>query len=371
MNEGRLKSLDVLRGFDMFFIMGGWQLVIALCVFLGFGENCFLADQMKHVDWHGFHFCDFIYPLFIFIAGVSFPFSCAKQLECGRTKAQIRLKILRRAVTLFLLGMLVDGFLIDATVHYGSVLGRIGIAWGIAAFLFTVLSWRKRALLCVLSLVGYWMLLRFVGAPDHPEAALYSPLGNISGWLDRLVFPSAHFAEEGPYYNQGPLATLTVVPVTAMLGVFAGEILKTGKPTPERKALVLFAGGTALVALGCLVAYGCGPLSFPLNKKLWTSSYVLVAGGCSAALLALFYHLIDVRGWWRRTLFFTVIGMNSITIYVAQRLVDFRFTARFFLNGLAGALPTSAGEVILDIGYIAVCWLFLYFLHRKGVFLKV
>ena len=230
---------------------------------------------------------------------------------------------------------------------------------------------RTRILVAVVILVWYWAFSLCIGAPDHPEAALYSPLGNISGWLDRLVFPSAHFAEEGPYYNQGPLATLTVVPVTAMLGVFAGEILKSGRLSPERKALVLFAGGTALVALGCLVAYGCGPLSFPLNKKLWTSSYVLVAGGCSAALLALFYYLIDVRGWWRRTLFFTVIGMNSITIYVAQRLVDFRFTARFFLNGLAGALPASAGEVLLDVGYVAVCWLFLYFLHRKGVFLKV
>ena len=371
MSAGRLKSLDVLRGFDMFFIMGGWQLVIALCVLFGFGDDCFLADQMKHVDWHGFHFCDFIYPLFIFTAGASFPFSFAKQVERGSSSLRIRLRILKRTLTLVLLGFLVDGFFKDGSIHYGSVLGRIGIAWGLAALAYTALSWRTRAAGCAVLLIAYWLLLRFIGAPDHLEAPLYSPLGNIAGWLDRMCFPPGHFAAEGPYYNQGMLGTLMTASVTAMFGIFSGELLKWKSLAPDRKALALFVGGAILVALGCFLAFGCGSLSLPINKKLWTSSYVLVSGGLSAALLALFYYLIDVKGWWSHTTFFTVIGMNSITIYVAQRLVDFGFTARFFLGGLASMMSPAAGEALTWTGHITVCWIFLYFLYRKNIFLKV
>ena len=367
----RLMSLDVLRGFDMFFIMGGWQLVISLCVLLGFGDSCWLAEQMKHVDWHGFHFCDLIFPLFVFISGVTYPYSFAKGAAAGATVSGARLRILRRSLVLVALGFAVDGFFADGSLHFGSVLGRIGISWGIAAFAYTALGLRMRVVCCAAALLGYWAFMRFVGAPDHPEAGVFTPLGNVSGWLDRLVFPSAHFAAEGPYYNQGFLGTLTTVPVTAMLGVFAGELLRCGRLSPERKSLALLVAGVALAALGCIVAFGCGPLSFPVNKKLWSPSFVLVAGGCSSALLAVFHYLVDVKSWWRHTLFFVVIGMNPIAIYVAQRFVDFRFTARFFLGGLSSALPQAAGAALLDLGYVAVCWLLLFALYARRVFIKV
>lgn len=370
-SRGRIESLDVLRGFDMFFIMGGWQFVISLCVLFGFGDSCALAEQMKHVDWNGFHFCDFIFPLFIFISGVTFPFSFSRQSEKVASLCRIRLKILRRSVILVLLGFAVSGFFTRGTLHFGSVLGRIGVSWGLAALMYTFLSWRKRAIVSAALLLAYWLLLRFVGAPDHPEAGVFSPLGNVSGWIDRTFFPPHYFAEEGPYYNQGILATFVSAPVTAMLGIFAGEILALRDAAPQRKALILSVLGCILLSIGLFAAFGCGPLSMPVNKKLWTTSYVLVSGGCSFLILSLFYYLIDIKGFCRLKTFFTVIGVNSIAIYVVQRFVDIRYTARFFFGGVASLLPQAAGSAVLDAGYIILCWLVLFLLYKKKIFFKV
>ena len=367
----RLKSLDVLRGFDMFFIMGGWQFVISACVALGFGDSCFLATQMKHVDWNGFHFCDFIFPLFLFIAGVTFPYSFAKQISSGLSLFRVRLRILRRALVLILLGFGISGFFASGGLHFGSILFRIGVAWAFAALLYTFFLWRKRVLVSAQLLLIYSLLLMFVGAPDYPDAGVYSPLGNISGWVDRMVFPPFCFAQEGPYYNQGFLGTIIAAPVTAMLGIFAGEMLRAENVSPSCKARNLFLIGLSILSIGLLAAFCLGDYSIPINKKLWTSSYVLVSGGCSFLILSIFYYLIDVKYWWKHYLFFTVIGVNSITIYVAQRFIDFRYTATFFSKGLVASVSESFGLVIADASYIAVCWIFLFLLYKMRVFIKV
>ena len=169
----------------------------------------------------------------------------------------------------------------------------------------------------------------------------------------------------GSFDPEGLLSTVPAV-VTAMLGMFTGEFVRRGDIRGGRKTLWMAAAAAALLAAGLAFS---GVL--PVNKKLWSSTFVCVVGAYSLGMFALFYYLIDVRGWRRWTLFFRVVGLNSITIYLAQRIVGFGRISDFFLGGIASKCPEAVAAVISSAGYVAVCWLFLYFLYRKNVFLKV
>jgi predicted acyltransferase len=166
---------------------------------------------------------------------------------------------------------------------------------------------------------------------------------------------------------EGLLSTLPAV-VTAMLGNFAGEWVRQPEKriSGGRKAAYMAAAG---VVMG-IVAWAWN-MVLPVNKMLWSSSFVLAVGSYSLLMFALFYYLIDVRGWRKWTLFFRVIGLNSITIYLAQKIIDFKRVANFFLGGVADMCPEDWSKVILTGGYVLACWLFLYFLYKKDTFLKV
>lgn len=366
--SGRLVSLDALRGFDMLFIMGLAPLVVSVCSLFPGGESCWLAGTMDHAQWHGFNHHDTIFPLFLFIAGISFPFSYAKQQANGASRGRIYLKIFRRAIALVLLGLVYNGlFNLDfKDLRVASVLGRIGVAWMVAALLFINLRTRTRAVIAALILVGYWLLLWLVPAPDAPAGAdPFSFEYNLAGYVDRLLLPGAVYY--GTFDPEGILSTLPAV-VTAMLGMFTGEFVRLPESSVSgrRKALYMFLAAVAFLAVGLL-----WNTVFPVNKKLWTSSFVCVVASYSLGLFSLFYYLADVRKWRGWTLFFRVVGLNSITIYLAQVIVDFGGISDFFLGGLAGLCSPQWGAVINGAGYMAVCWLFLYFLYKHKVFLKV
>lgn len=367
----RLASLDVARGIDMLWIMGLSSLVVSLCGALGHGPETAIARQMDHPAWHGFHFIDLIFPTFIFIAGISFPFSLAKQRERGLATSATVWRILRRALVLTLLGFVYNGALKDglANVVWGSVLARIGLAWGAAALLTVFCGVRTRAAVAVAILVGHWAACVFLSAPDYPGASPLSMAGCFAGWLDRTLLPG-RLTVPGVISNQGILSTFPAV-VTALLGVFTGEYVRNAPSSGERKSAAMAAAAAGLLAAGLLVARGLGPWSVPLNKILWSTSFTLIAAACSLALFAACYFLVDVKGWWRRTLFFRVIGLNALTIYLVQRVVGFR-AASAFLFGWAGSLaPTGWSDVVVNVGYVAICWAFLYFLHRHKIYLKV
>ncbi len=365
--DTRLESLDTLRGFDMFFIMGGDMLFVALATLLPCGLTEFFAEQMHHVAWDGFAVKDMIFPLFLYIAGISFPFSVAKSRWQGTSERLIYLKIARRALLLVILGMVYNGLLeLDfENLRCASVLARIGIAWAIAAVLFLNFGTGTRAAIAAAILIGYWLLLWLVPAPDAQGAGPFTFEGNLAGYVDRLFLPGQLVF--GSFDPEGLLSTLPAV-VTAMLGMFTGEIVTSDSDSLSgaRKAAIIAAAGILLVIIGKV-----WDLQFPINKKLWTSSYVCFVGGLSAALFALFYYIIDVRQIRRWTLFFKVIGMNSITVYMFQRAVNVNFTADFLGGGLAGLLPAEFSKFVHAVFYIAVCWGLLYFLYRKKVFLKV
>jgi predicted acyltransferase len=363
----RLLSLDALRGFDMFFIMGFAWVLIALGEAL---PNCgvvqWLATQMQHVEWDGLAHHDTIFPLFLFIAGISFPFSLAKQREEGLSTGRICLRIVKRALVLFLLGLCYNGlFNLDfATLRLPSVLGRIGVAWMFAAFMSVFLGWRTRAILSAIILVGYSLLLT-LPAPDIASGVeVWSREGNIAGYIDRMLIPN-HIYWRGVMDPEGVLSTLPAI-VTAMLGIFTGEWVQQKGISGGRKSVTMAV--VALIMLICGLVWG----EFqPINKTLWTSAFVLCVGGYSLGMFALFYYIIDVRGCSRWAGFFRIIGVNSITIYLAGQIIDFTHISRFFLGGFADLLPAEWGAVVISVGYLAASWLLLYILDRCKIYLKV
>ena len=380
-NSKRLLSLDALRGFDMLFIMGLSVVITSLCNAFGLGDGCWLARQMRHVAWHGFAHHDTIFPLFLFIAGVAFPFSYVKMREKGRATARISAKLIYRGLMLVLLGMIYNGLLNKGfgEVRWASVLGRIGLSWMFAAFLYVVFSCRTRIAIAVGLLFGYWAIMRFIPVPGAPAGAdPWSPEWNLAAYVDRMLLPNP-LGKTGAD-PEGILSTIPAI-ATAMLGMFAGEFVggHAGTRDPadvgragaspihgHGKAIAMFAAAVVMLAVGLVWSNW-----MPINKKLWTSTFVLVAGAYSLALFAAFYWIVDVKMWRGWTFPLRVVGMNAITIYLLQRIVDFDAISRFFLGGVAGLLPQLFGAALISLGHLAFCWLALWFLYRKNVFLKV
>ncbi|MBR2607365.1 MAG: DUF5009 domain-containing protein [Bacteroidaceae bacterium] len=369
MKNKRLMSLDTLRGFDMFFIMGLSGLVVSVCKLFPGGVSDEIINQMGHVDWDGLAHHDTIFPLFLFLAGVSFPYSYANQLAKGASRGQIYLKIFKRAAMLVFLGLIYNGLLNFnfENLRCASVLARIGLAWMGAALLFINFSVRTRAIICGAILVGYGLLSALVGAPDVIDADPLSLEGNLVGYIDRLFLPGRLIYNNNSFDPEGLLSTLPAV-VTAMLGMFTGELIRLPKErmSGARKTLWMIVGAVVLLVI-TLIFKGV----LPINKMLWSSTFVCAVGSYSLFMMALFYYIIDVRGWQKWTLVFRVVGMNSITIYLAQRMINFSHTNKFLFSGFSGLFPESVQSVIMNAGYIVVCWLFLYFLYRKNIFLKV
>lgn len=362
----RLLSLDALRGFDMLFIMGLADLIQSISrLWPGAAGAEWMAAQMEHVEWNGWVHHDTIFPLFLFIAGISFPFSLAKQRADRRTERQIARKVVKRGIILVLLGMVYNG-LFDWNFYdlrCASVLGRIGLAWMFAALLFMKFRPKMLVLISTVILIGYWLLLWLVPGGDDP----FSFEHNLVGTIDRIMLPGKLIYGDNYFDPEGILSTFPAI-VTALIGMLTGKFVKTPekKISGHKKSLYMLAAAIVLISIGCL-----WDTVFPINKKLWTSSFVCVLAGYSLIMFALFYYIIDVKGYRHWTLFFRVIGMNSITIYLAQRIIDFQHISDFFIAGLAAKLPEVWENILNGCGYIAACWLFLYFLYRKQIFLKV
>lgn len=402
----RVKSIDALRGLDMLLICGLEALVVAACRWAGCSD-CWLARTLEHCRWSGFHLLDGVFPLFIFLAGVSFPFSWQGRRERGLTRGGMTLGIFRRMFLLVLLGAVYNGFLTDVFTsepRYASVLGRIGLAWGLAALLYLFCGLRTRVTVAVAVLVGYWAFQAFVPCPDaqalevvnappldpywmaqfdepHYLNGPFSINGCWNGWFDRHFLPG-RLMFGGPNYGaaqlptrmldpEGLLSTLSAV-VTALLGMFAGDILRAASPSPRRKV-----GMLALVGAGCgLLALAWTPWC-PVIKNLWTSTFVLVAGFWSFVLLALFYWLVDVRGWERWAFPLRVVGANAIAAYLLWRICDFTRISAFFLGsasertGLCAWCAPETASLVTAAGGLALVWCVLLFLYRKKAFFKV
>ncbi|MGE3313938.1 MAG: acyltransferase family protein [Planctomycetaceae bacterium] len=354
----RLMSLDALRGFDMFWIIGGGGLLNSLAKATGWPILEIAAAQTEHPEWNGFLFWDLIFPTFMFVAGVAMPYSLTARIERGEPKSQLYRRVFRRALLLIVLGLVVNGALhFDfANQRYPSVLGRIGLGYLFAALIVMNSTVRAQIVWTIGILVGYWAAMKYVPVPGFGAGDWY-PGHNLVDYIDRNLLP-------GRLYKivRDPEGLFSTIPAiaTVLLGALAGAWLRRDDRTGAAKATGLAIAG--LVSLACGLAWNP---SFPINKNLWTSSFVLYAGGWSLLLLALFYLVIDVWQFRRWSFLFAVIGMNAITIYVAQEIIDF--------NRIAAAVLDKGGmhSILFESGGLALKWTFLYVLYRFGMFLKV
>jgi predicted acyltransferase len=316
----RLYSLDALRGFDMLWISGGGGLMVALAALTGWSFFTWAGGQMEHVEWEGFRFYDMIFPLFLFIAGVSMPFSILKRKKRGESMKSIYFHMFKRLFLLILLGAIYNGLLrFDfENQRYASVLARIGIAWFFAAIIVLNTSVRGQIIWFAGILLSYWAIMKLIPVPGF-GAGVLTPEGNLAAFIDQKLLPGKFccytFGD-----NEGILSNLPAIS-TALLGALTGHLLISNdkRLSGFRKAMLILVAGIVSLALGKL--WG---LNFPIIKNIWTSSYVLYAGGWSLILLALFYLIIDVWGFRKWAFPFVVIGLNSITIYMLNSgILDF------------------------------------------------
>jgi predicted acyltransferase len=364
----RLKSLDALRGFDMFWIAGGAGIFTGLAALTGFPVLEWWSGQLSHVEWDGFTFYDMNFPLFLYIAGVSFPFSMAKNLQKGMSRNKLHLRIVKRGMTLVLLGLIYNAFLTFdfENMRYASVLGRIGLAWMFAALIFIhTKKMSTRAVWFGALLIFYWLLLTFVPAPDYPGAPRFSMEGNFTSYFDRMFLPGKLYLT-----IHDPEGWLGIIPAvsTALLGMLTGQFLTLRKDclTGLKKTGYMAGVGILLISTGLLWDF-----IFPINKNLWSSSFVCLVGGISVLLLSIFYLIIDVLGYHKWAFFFKIIGLNSITIYMGQRLFNFWHTSDFIFGGIIGLFPGTWDEFLGSIAYVSVYWVILYFLYKQKIFLKI
>jgi predicted acyltransferase len=371
----RLLSIDALRGFDMFWIIGGDALLRALAHWADWPFQGRIDEQLEHAEWEGFHFYDLIFPLFLFLVGVVLPFSLGKLRERGEPRWRTYWRIVRRTVLLFALGLVYNHFLqlgfytpplgFDFSgVRVTGVLQRIAICYGVAALVVLHTGVRGQVAITAALLLGYWALLAFVAAPGSGTGDC-SRYGNLAGYVDAHYLPGKILAEYYGYGdNEGLLSTVPAVG-TALLGALAGHWLRWGGRSGMRKLMGLAGAGV----VGLLLGWAWG-LCFPIIKNLWTSSFVLFAGGWSLLLLALFYGVIDLLRWRAWAFFFVVIGANAITAYLLPDVIDFQKVGHFFLGGVerhAGAF----GPVVAALGVLAAEWLLLLYLYRRRLFLRV
>ena len=422
----RLMSLDALRGFDMFWIIGADSLVYALNRMSQNPATKFLAEQLEHVEWAGFRFYDLIFPLFVFMVGASIVFSLNKIIgESGRVGAIGR--VLRRGLLLFLIGIFYSGGFTNPwpDMRLMGVLNRIALAYTFAGLLFCCFKPRTLVAICGGLLIGYWALMTFIpirdiqlekhrlaelaeqagdarlaesfrnmapGSPTNPSVVKDSPVwaatekmffattNRVTGRFDMGYNVANHFDFKhlpGKKWDlfwdpEGILSTIPAV-ATCLLGVFAGFILRGSEFSNDKKLLLLIGGGVACVALGWL--WG---LQFPVIKKIWTSSYVLVAGGYSAILMGVFYLVVDVWKfqWWCQP--FVWMGMNSITIYLTKNFLGgtfSRLSARLvggdIKNYLDEHVAKGFGDLMVSIvGLLLAFWL-VKFLYRRKIFLRL
>lgn len=362
----RLLSIDALRGFDMFFISGGAAFLFHLQENTSWAWMDTVGAQMKHPAWNGFTFYDLIFPLFLFISGVSLSFSIAHNQKKNRTKVEIYKKAFRRMVILILLGIIYKNAPLPifepSQIRYGSVLGRIGFACFITTLIYLNFTKRQSLLWVVGILVSYYAALFLVPVPGFGAGDL-SFEGNLVGWVDRHLMPGILL--QGTYDE---LAILTQFPALCLtvMGAWAGDLLREQTYNDSKKLRVLILGGG--VAIGIGLAWS---LHFPINKHLWSSSFILLTGGLSYLLLALFYGLIDVLHYRRWAFFFKVIGLNSLVIYFANSFINFKYTANKLFGGLLSPIAEQWHGLFLSIAALGLLWGLLYLLYRNKLFVKV
>tara|TARA_R110002167_G_scaffold123399_5_gene302319 strand:+ start:2711 stop:3763 length:1053 start_codon:yes stop_codon:yes gene_type:complete len=325
-----------------------------------------ISGQFNHPAWHGFALYDLIFPLFLFLAGVATPYSIGKQLEQGKSRQALLMRVVKRGLILVLLGIIYNNGLEIRPleeIRFGSVLGRIGLAYMFANIIYLYNKQRGQIIWFCALLIGYWLLLLFNAAPGFPMGDMTME-GNFASYLDRSIMPGKLYL--GIHDPEGLVSTIPAIP-TALLGIYTGNLLKrTDLDKRKQTAFRL-----VLIGIGLIVLAQLWNLVFPINKNLWSSSFTLQCGGASMLLMALFYYIIDILGHQKWAFFFKVIGMNSILIYMSKVFIDWSYTTSATFKWLGQIVGEPYNAVVMVFCFLAVQWAFLYVLYRQKLFLRV
>ena len=381
----RLLSIDLLRG-----------LTIAFMILVNDQTGPAPFAQLVHARWNGFTATDLVFPTFVMLVGLSTVLSTAARLAQGVDRSRLFRHTLRRAFLLLLFGLVVNNFPFFhmATARYYGVLPRIAFCYFVVATLYLVVSgWKDKVFIAIVCLVGYWALMRFVPVPGFGVPTHAIPINdhdaNLTAWLDRQIFAAPHLYE----HTRDPEGLLSTLPAiaTALFGLLAGMWLRT-RHTNTRKASMLAVAGTILVAGGLL-----WNLSFPINKKLWSSSFALFAGGLSLLLLAASIYIVDERRLGLNRInrdpanfsshpivykVLLVLGTNAILAYMIAELGDnligsIRTSSGMTLRGaifgvVHRAVPQpNLASLLYSAAYLLLCWLAVLPFYRKRIFLRI
>ena len=371
----RLVSLDVFRGLT----------IAGMILVNNNGDESAAYWPLKHSRWNGWTPTDLVFPFFLFIVGVSMTFSFSSRLKRGESSRQLLAHAVRRSMILFALGVFLNGFpnqFHPAAIRIEGVLQRIALCYLLAALVVLQTGTRGRVTVIAVCLIGYWVLMRFVpvpgfGVPTH-AVPLLDPDRNLAAWLDRkLLIGHLYEATRDP---EGLLSTIPAL-ATTLIGVLTGDWLRSNAGS-RRKVIGMVALGILGIAAGRFFG-----IWFPINKKLWTSSYVLFTGGAALLGLSLCYAVLDLKKWRDRwTMPILVFGMNSIVAYafseVLAKVLDAwrlrvaggealsaqEFIYRRWFAPLASAPNAS---LIYSLAFVLVCWLVAWLLYRKRIFIKI
>jgi predicted acyltransferase len=336
----------------------------AVCAAIG----GFIGMQFTHAEWHGAHFYDLVFPLFIFVTGVSIVFSLPR-IVAKEGKWAAHKRVFRRSLLLFALGVICYGGMTVglSDVRLSGVLQRIGLCYLFASLLFLNTSTRGMLAAFGTLLVGYWALMTFVPVPGI-GAGSFEKGANLANWIDANYLPGRKW--EGNWDPEGLLSTLPAI-ATCLLGVFCGMLFQNKQVDAPQKTLWLMTAGVVMIAAGSL--WG---LQLPINKHLWTSSFVLLAGGFATLLLGFLHEIIDVRGYKAWAAIFVWVGASAITLYVFNLITGFYPLALRLVGGDVGRLADAylvhgAGRFLAAALGLTMAILAARFLYRRKIFLRV
>ena len=367
-NPGRLASLDILRGLDMFLLVFFQPVLVAVGQAADVDWLNDVLYQFDHQLWDGFRFWDIIMPLFMFLCGVAMPFSFDRYINNG-SKLALFIRILKRVLVLWILGMVVQGNLLALDYHslrlYSNTLQAIAAGYLIGAIIILNFSFRWQIALTILLLIIYWLPMTFLGD--------FTPEGNFAEMVDRSILghwrDDVYWDSEGNWHFYQPYtytwiwSSLTFA-VTVLLGYFAGSFIKL-HPRSSKSALILAAYGIGLIALALL-----WHIQMPIIKRIWTGSMTLFAGGICFVLMAIFFWWIDVKNHSQGLNWLKIYGMNSITAYVIGEVIDFRSVAASISFGLEPIIGFEWYQAWLTFANFSIVFLILYILYKQHIFIK-
>lgn len=373
--QQRLESLDVLRGFDLFCLVALGKIVHKLSEATQAPVFDSILPCFNHVHWEGFSSWDLVMPLFMFMSGITIPFALSRYKESS-DKSLVYKRIAKRVILLWIFGMMCQGNLLALDPNriylYSNTLQAIAMGYLISALFFLHTKIRTQIIGAIILLLGYWMMMEFIVIGNYGSGN-YSPDGNLAEWIDRVVLgrfrDGASLVNGEVVFSEGYrytwiLSSLTFG-VTAMSGTFAGYILKYKEWIPQKKLTYLFIIGASMVAMGWI--WG---IWHPVIKKIWTSSMVLVSSGYCFLLMALFYYIIDYKGYRKYTGWLKVYGMNSIMAYMLSQCINFTSVSQSIFRGLEQYIG-SYYPLLITLSNIAIIYTILWWMYKKKIFLRV